>query len=209
MVQVQLKDIKSGGQANQDVHWKIGGGGPPSAAYDPTLVLNQAVFFWSTSPATSMQQLPMSWDDLGGAAPPKAGSYLLSTPVARNSDLAGGGVLTQSLPVNIDPLTMAMLATPGLSMGTSFTWADSPGYDVAPPGLSAFNEGMFSRAVSGMSNLSMAGGNDFPVAPAPIPSLGGLNIGVAALTLQARTGGPLGLTVEVAEVASALTITLQ
>lgn len=207
-VQVWLKDITSGAQGTSDVLWKTGGGGAPGAAFDPTLILNYGFFFWSTTPAASMQQLPMSWDDLGGFAPPKAGSYLLSTGVARNSDLAGGGILTQSLPVNFDSLTTSLLGLPGLSTGTQFTGADSVWYDAGPAGLQAIWEGMFDPVESGLSKLSVAGGGAFPVAPAPDPSFGGVNVGVGAVSVQVRAGTG-GVTVDVAEVASALTLTLQ
>ncbi|MDF1799352.1 MAG: hypothetical protein P1V81_09270 [Planctomycetota bacterium] len=208
-VQVWLKDITSGAQGTADVLWKTGGGGAAGAAFDPALLLNYGFFFWSATPAVSMQQLPMSWDDLGGFAPPKAGSYLLSTAVSRNSDLAGGGVLTQSLPANFDSLTSAMLGLPGLTNGTTFTGADSVWYDAGPAGLQAIWEGMFDPVESGISKLTVAGGAAFPVAPAPDPSFGGLNIGVGAITIQVRVGGPSGVTVDVAEIASALTLTLQ
>ena len=205
-VHVWLKDITSGAQGTADVLWKTGGGGAAGAAFDPTLLLNYGFFFWSATPAGSMQQLPMSWDDLGGFAPPKAGSYLLQSAVARNADQ---GIALYSLPVNFDALTSAMLALPGLSNGTTFTGADSVWYDAGPGGLQAIWEGMFDPVESGLSKLTIAGGGAFPVAPAPDPSLGGTNVGVGAISIQVRLGGPTGVIVDVAEVASALTITLQ
>ena len=204
-VQVWLKDIKSGAQGTSNVLWKVGGAGPTGAIYDSTLILNQAFFLWSATPATSMQQLPMSWDDLGGFAPPKAGSYLLQTPVARN---ANQGIAAYSLPANFDALTSAMLALPTLSNGTTFTGADSVWFDAGPAGQQAIWEGMFAPVESGISKLSIGGGAAFPVAPAPDPSLGGTNIGIGAFTLQVRANGT-GVQVDVAEVASALTVTLQ
>ena len=204
-VQVWLKDIKSGAQGTSNVLWKVGGAGPTGAIYDSTLILNQAFFLWSATPATSMQQLPMSWDDLGGFAPPKAGSYLLQTPVARN---ANQGIAAYSLPANFDALTSAMLALPTLSTGTTFTGADSVWFDAGPAGQQAIWEGMFAPVESGISKLSIGGGAAFPVAPAPDPSLGGTNIGIGAFTLQVRANGT-GVQVDVAEVASALTVTLQ
>jgi len=200
-VQVWLKDIKSGAEGNSNVLWKTGGAGAPAAAFDPNLLFNFGYFFWSATSAATMQQLPMSWDDLGGAVPPKAGSYLLNTATNR------GG--TQSLPVNFDALTGAMLGISGLSSGTAFTGADSVWYDAGPAGLQAIWEGMFDAVESGLSKLSVAGGAAFPVSPAANPSLAGKNIGVGGLAVQVRLDPVLGVKVEIAEVGSALTLTLQ
>lgn len=200
-VNVWLKDIKSGAEGTSDVLWKTGGGGAAGAAFDPTLLFNFGYFFWSSTPAVTMQQLPMSWDDLGGALPPKAGSYALSTNTTREG--------TQSLPVNVDPLTIAMLGQAGLSSGTPFTGADSVWYDAGPAGLQAIWEGMFDPVESGLSKLTLAGGAAFPVAPAADPSLGGTNIGVGAVSVQIRLDPVVGVKTDIAEVASALTLTLQ
>jgi len=200
-VQLWLKDIKSGAEGTSNLFWKTGGAGGFSASYDPTLLLNIGYFFWSTTPAVTMQQLPMSWDDLNGALPPKAGSYALNTPTSREG--------IQTLPVNLDPLTVAMLGQPGLSLGTTFTGADSVWYDAGLPGQQAIWEGLFAPVASGISKLSMAGGAAFPVVPVANPSLAGTNLGVAALSFQLRTDPVFGLRGEIAEVASALTVTLQ
>ena len=200
-VNVWLKDIKSGAEGTVDVLWKAGGGGGNGAAFDPNLLFNFGYFFWSATPAVTMQQLPMSWDDLGGALPPKAGSYALNANTSREG--------LQSLPVNLDPLMIAMLGQPGLSSGTPFTGADSVWYDAGPAGLQAIWEGMFDPVESGLSKLTIAGGAAWPVSPAADPSLGGVNIGVGALSVQIRLDPVLGVKTDLAEVASALTLTLQ
>jgi len=200
-VNIWLKDIKSGAEGTADVLWKAGGGGAAGAAFDPNLLFNFGYFFWSATPAVTMQQLPMSWDDLGGALPPKAGSYALNTLTSREG--------TQALPVNLDPLMVAMLGQPGLSSGTPFTGADSIWYDAGPAGLQAIWEGMFDPVESGLSKLTIAGGAAWPVAPAADPTLGGTNIGVGALSVQIRLDPVLGVKTDLAEVASALTLTLQ
>lgn len=200
-VQVWLKDIKSGAEGTSDVLWKTGGGGAAGAAFDPNLLFNFGYFFWSATSAATMQQLPMSWDDLGGAVPPKAGSYILSTATTREG--------TQSLPVNFDALTGVMLGLPGMSSGTPFTGADSVWYDAGPAGLQAIWEGMFDAVESGLSKLTVAGGAAFPVSPAANPALAGKNIGVAGLSVQIRLDPIIGVKVEIAEVGSALTLTLQ
>jgi hypothetical protein len=201
MVNVWLKDIQSGANGNADTLWKGGGGGGPSAIYDPNMLFNYGYFLWSATPAIAMQQLPMSWDDLFGGAPPQAGSYFLATNTTREGN--------QSLPVNLDPLTNAMLGLPGLSAGTEFTSAESIWYDAGTGGLEAIWEGMFDLVESGLSKLSIAGGLAFPISSAPDPTLGGLNVGIAAIGIQVVLGGPAGVTVNLTEVANGLTVTLQ
>jgi len=200
-VQVWLKDMQSGANGTADTLWKGGGGGGPSAIYDPTMLFNYGYFLWSATPAISMQQLPMSWDDLFGGAPAQAGSYFLSTNTTREGN--------QTLPVNLDPLTQTMIGISALSTGTKFTNAESIWYDAGTAGLQAIWEGMFDLVESGLSKLSLAGGLPFPVAAAADPTLGGLNLGVAAIGIQVVLGGPSGVTVNLTEVANGLTITFQ
>lgn len=201
-VNVWLKDIKSGAEGTSDVLWKTGGGGAAGAAFDPTIALQFGYFIWSQTPATTMQQLPMSWDDLSGAAPPQPGSYILGNVATTREG-------NQTIPANFDALTNVILGLPGLSQGTQFTGADSVWYDAGPAGLQAIWEGAFDPVESGLSKLKINGGNAFPVASNPKPNKAGTNAGIAAGSVQVRLDPQLGVVVGIAEIANALTITLQ
>ena len=209
-INVVLKDIKSGGQGTQDILWKSGGGGAAGASFDPSLVvlspgaqpLQFGYFIWSQTPASTMQQLPGSWDDLGGAAPVKPGSYILGTVSTTREGL-------QTIPANFDALTNIILGNPGLSQGTNFTSATSPFFDGASNANGAIWEGAFDPVESGLSKLKINGGNAFPIASNPNPARAGQNAFLAAGSVQVRLDPQLGILVEVAEIANALTVTLQ
>jgi len=201
-VNVWLKDIKSGAEGTSDVLWKVGGGGAAGAAFDPTLALQFGYFVWSKTPASSMLQKPMSWDDLSGAIPPQPGSVILGQVATTREGL-------QTIPANFDALTNVILGNPGLSQGTQFTGADSVWYDAGPAGLQAIWEGAFDAVESGLSKLKINGGNAFPVAQAANPAKAGTNAGIAAASIQVRINPQFGVIVSVAEIASSLTITLQ
>ncbi len=199
-VQVWLKDIQAGAEGTIDVDYKIGGGGANGAAFNPNLILNFSYFLWSTTAANSMAQRPMSWSDAFGAPTPG------SVPVVTSREGA------QLLPINFDGLTNSLLNLPGLSQGTPFSGADSALFDTLGAGnSSALFEGDFNNTnpyFSGISKLSIAGGSAFPVANAPIPGFGGLNIGIAALGVQVvNAGGAAAL--KLTEFGNGLTITLQ
>jgi hypothetical protein len=202
-VQIWLKDIRSGAQGTANTHWKTGAPGSPSSIFDPTLIYNSVVFFWSDRPATSMLQQPMNWDDgILHLLPPQKDSYSGSVTTSREG--------SQFLTVNPDLLTYTMLGVPGLTNGTSFSNAGSPFYDTAPFGLAAVDEGTFSTnpVVSGISKLSIAGGAPFPILNSPDPTLAGVNLGVGALGMQIRiVAGDVLL--EFTEFANGLTLTLQ
>ena len=200
-VQVWLKDIQAGAEGTADVDYKLGGGGVAGAAFNPNLILNFGYFLWSTTAANTMAQRPMSWSDAFGA--PTAGSVPVNT-------FREGA---QTLPINFDGLTNSLLNLPGLSQGTPFSGADSVLFDVlgaGNPGPALF-EGDFNNTdpySSGISKLSIAGGNAFPVAGAPIPGFGGLNIGLAAVGVQiVNAGGVAAL--RLTEFGNGLTLTLQ
>lgn len=201
VVQVRLTDIQAGAEGTADVDYKLGGGGAPGAAFNPNLILNFSYFLWSTTAANSMTQRPMSWSDAFGT--PSAGSL----PVATSREG------TQMLPINFDGLTNSLLNLPGLSQGTPFTGADSALFDTLGAGNpgSALFEGDFNNTspyFSGTSKLSVAGGNAFPVAAAPIAGFGGINIGLAALGIQiVNAGGVAAL--KLTEFSNGLTLTLQ
>lgn len=199
-VNVWLKDIKSGAEGTGNVLYKTGGAGAAGAAFDPNLLVQFAYFLWSGTPAISMQQLPMSWDDLLGSFTPQAGSYLISTPTSREG--------VQRLPIVKDALTDLIFGITGLSQGTAFTGADSPFYD-AGVADSALWEGAFDPVESGLSKLTIAGGAAFPLVPTIDPTLAGINLGVAGVSIQVRTDAVLGLKIDIAEVSNGLTITLQ
>ena len=201
-VNVWLKDIKSGAEGTSDVLWKVGGGGAAGVAFDPTLALQFGYFVWSKTPASSMLQKPMSWDDLSGAIPPQPGSVILGQVATTREGL-------QTIPANFDALTNVILGNPGLSQGTQFTGADSVWYDAGPAGLQAIWEGAFDAVESGLSKLKINGGNAFPVAQAANPAKAGTDAGIAAASIQVRIDPQFGVIVSVAEIASSLTITLQ
>lgn len=193
-INVRVIDHKSGGQTNTNINYKIPAAGGPAANFDAGIVFNQSFFLWSATTSTVMPQMPTSWTDLGPTALPGV------IPVATSRE----GF--QNVPVNFDALTSALLAVPGLSLGTKFTGSDDVFYDAVGGGLatSSIWEGMFDAQVSGVSGLSLAAGGSIPAVAVPSPSLAGVNLGLCNLGLQIK-GGALVVT----EFANSLEINLQ
>ena len=201
VVDLRYNDHLAGAETNSDIFSKSGySGGGPAAGFNPLIVFNQPFFLWSSTAATSMLQDPMSWDDLGGLVPAQAGSAILGAQVTTRH----GG---QTIPVNFDAVTAALLGVSGLSLGTPFTPSDDIFFDgTVNPGTgstSAFWQGMFSTITDGVSGISAGA---IPIVSSPTASFAGLKIGIAALGLQVDASTfALGIT----EMGSALTLNFQ
>ena len=194
VIDLRLLDVLAGAQTNRLLSWS----GVPAMAFDPHIVFNQAFFLWSTTPASGMLQTPMSWDDLGGAVQPQAGSIDLGTvATSREGD--------QTVPANRDGLMNALLPRTAYTLGTRFTPAEDPFLDgFSPGGDSQLWEGMFDPVISGLSTL---GRGPLPIVGAPAPNLVGVKLGVAALGLQIDLS--IDHKLRVTELGNALTINLQ
>lgn len=201
IVDIRFNDHLAGATTNADMFAKAGySGGGPAAGFDPLIVFNQSFFLWSCTSAATMAQAPMSWDDLGGALPAQPGGIILGP----QATLREGA---QTLPINFDACTGALLAVSGLSLGTPFTASEDIFVDgVIDPGTGSINsfwEGMFSTITSGVSSFS---GGAIPIASSPTTSLAGLKVGIAGLGLQVSIAtGSLGIT----EVGNGLTVNMQ
>ncbi|MEO0652328.1 MAG: hypothetical protein AAFZ65_16770, partial [Planctomycetota bacterium] len=166
-----------------------------SAIASGDIVFNSAFIIWSATPAVTMTQTPLSWDDFGGAIPPQLGSFLLgSLPVLR----APG---PQQICVNFDGTTNAFLNL-GFSLQTAFTDALGPNND-GQPGLDDYFTIQSPTPTSGTAS--------FAAGPVPLgtpnPSAAGLRLGIHSLGVEARisTGGTLGFT----ELTNARTVVVQ
>jgi len=200
VVDLRYNDHLAGAQTNADTFAKSGGaGGPPAAGFVPTIVFNQPFFLWSSSAAV-MTQSPMSWDNLGGLIPAQAGSAILGAQLTSRQG-------AQTLPMNFDAVTAAILGVAPLSLGTKFSASDDIFFDgtvtVGGASTSAFWEGMFSTITSGVSGF---GGGALPIVGAPSAGLTGLKVGIAALGIQVDA---LVGVVDITEVGSALTLNFQ
>ncbi|MBI1379506.1 MAG: hypothetical protein GC161_00255 [Planctomycetaceae bacterium] len=159
---------------------------------NPCITANRMLFLWSATPADGMLQRPMSWDSspIALGLPPQPGSYLLG-PV---ETLRRG---PQTVPINYDALTVFLLGSPGLTLGTPVTPATTPG------GFGLIFQGGFTQATEGVSTLS---GGGAALVSTPMPTLAGRQLGVAAVGIQFDTCvGALYPT----EFASSLQISLQ
>lgn len=197
-----LTGINSGRTGNDNADWNVSGigdplssidlrvidgrasneGDPGSPSFNPALVLNQPVVLFSSTPAGAMQQSPLSWDDLGGLAPPKSGSYLLPL-----QDTSRQGL--QTVHVNLDASTVAFLSS-GLTFLQPFAPQSNPlDFGVGP------NAGGAAKLAT---SLQLG---------APIPAAAGTRLGLQALGLQidAAAGGALRVT----ELSNARTAVLQ
>ena len=201
IVTLRFNNHLEGAATNPDVlACKGGSGGLPAVGFDPLVFFNQSFFLYSASPAFSMPQMPMSWDDLGGLVPPQPGSIIL--PPIQTGE---GGV--QNLPVNFDAVTTALLPSVGVTLGSPVTCSDDIFLDgtivVGGVSLSSFWEGMFTPITSGVSKFSCGG---IPLVPSPNPNLAGLKLGIGALNIQVDAGA--GMLV-IPEVGNALTVNVQ
>ena len=206
VVDLRFNDHLAGAATNPDVLACKGGvGGLPAAGFDPCIFFNQSFFVWSATPSGSMLNTPMSWDDLntpgiGALVFPQPGSIVLGPTLTSREG-------PQTIPVNFDAVTSAILSVSGLSLGSSFSCSDDIFFDstiaVGGTSLSAFWEGMFGPITSGVSGFS---GGAIQVVGTPNPNLAGQEFGIAALGLQVSAcTGLLSLT----EVANSLTINFQ
>lgn len=191
VIDLRFNDHLAGGQANLGV-----GGQFAAAAANPNLILNRSVFAWSATPSALLQQQPMSWDDLGGAAPPQPGSIVLGSLQTQREG-------PQTLPIAFDLVSSTLLGNPNYSLGSEFTRSADPFLDGGGEGVRSYLEGVFTpitRGVSGLANGSQQ------VVSGAVPSLAGVKLGVAAFGIQ--VDGLLG-TGGITEVSHALTVNLQ
>ena len=176
---------------------------PAALAFDPCaggLGFNIAVFLWSQQPATSMPQLPMSWDDLGFATGTvQPGSFLFGRLFTTEEGF-------QTVPANFDILTSTVLSITGLTLGTTFT----PSQDafVGDPNLNPLFQGNWAPIVDGVSTMS--GGPVPPVGTAK-PQYAGLRLGIAwvGVNLETIAGCPNQFVPQLTNVGNALTINMQ
>jgi hypothetical protein len=202
IVDLRLMDNLAGAQTNGDLYWKttlvIG---IPAAAFDPNIVFNQSFFAWSATPATSMLQEPMSWDDLGGFMPPLPGSVVLGAfPTKREGP--------QTIPATFDGLSFIMLHRHAWSLGTPFSGSDDIFLDGTVPSSGGSSsqmwEGMFDPIISGVSTLTRG---PRPIVGTANPNLVGLKLGIAGMGLQIDIAQSHAL--QITEVGSALTLNFQ
>lgn len=180
-INVLIKDKLAGGQSATS----------GSAASDPLLLFNAGFILWSGTPAVTTLQNALSWDDVLGGAPPKAGTYLI--PPQNVSRVPGA----QTFHANFDGTTSAFLSL-GFSLQSEFTGAADPNLDAAgvtdlfthegPAGTSEFQTGAVALGT-------------------PAPSTAGTRLGIHAIGIQvnAATGGALEFT----EMSNARTAVLQ
>jgi hypothetical protein len=230
VVNLRYQDNLSGGQGNTNVLFKAGiSTGPfaiPSVANQtfggPVGGLNFPIFIYSATPAATMPQSPLSWDDLGGGVPAQPGSVILGGfAVSRGGNAVGpigGGPTIQTVPANFDLISSAFLAFSTLTFGSTIIGSDdifldgtlTAGGTVAS--TTSYFEGLFDNGYPGLvSNQNVISGTSgFSGGPVPVggtakPAAAGRRIGVAAAGLQITAAGGILIT----EVANALTIVLQ
>lgn len=192
-IDIEILDRFSGGQAP----------GSGSSIENPFLAVNNGFVLLSATPAVSMLQNPMSWDDLGGVVPPKLGSYVLpaqsTTRFTDNEQMGlGGGVPLglQNICINFDA-SSAQFLNFGISLLSAFNGALDPTLDASTASLFDYGVG---PGLEGSSNL----GSITPGTAAP--GAAGLKLGIHGLVLQLDvTQGAL----LVAETTNAKTAVLQ
>jgi hypothetical protein len=177
------------------INWRVidrlsGAQNPSSGATGvslPGLVFNRPFHLFSATPAVSKQQLPLSWDDLGGALPSQAGSYLFPPQATTRAG-------SQRVHVNFDATTQLFLQF-GL-FGAGFTNYDGG----VTPEIFDFGVGL------GLAGEALWSATGIPLST-PAPGAGGFRLGSHALLLQINvlTGGAL----LVAETTNARTAVLQ
>lgn len=194
VIDIEVLDRFSGGQSATS----------GSAIANPLLAFNAGFILASATPALTTLQNALSWDDVLGGAPPKAGTYLLppqaTTRFTDNEQAgAGGGVAlgNQTIHANFDATTSLFLSS-GLSLLGQFTGAFDPNVDGQTGSLFDYGVGQGLEGTSTLGAIPLA---------TPAPGAGGSRIGLHALILQVdvSTGGALA----VAELTNAKTAVLQ
>ena len=166
-----------------------------STIANPNLVLNEAFVLFSATPARTMLQRPLSWDDLAGSLPPQAGTYSLpEQTVARVAT-------PQRLHVNLDGTTMAF-QTLGIGRTTPFSNAYDPLLDGTQGVTDYFNFGL-GQLQGGTASLATG-----PLSlMQPTPNAKGRRIGIHAVGIQVDASRGTGLTLT--EFTNARTAVLQ
>lgn len=214
VVDLLYVDHLCGAQSVAGGFFKAGVPLPPTVAATSlgTAAVNFPIFVWSATPAASMPQLPLSWDDLSGTVPPQAGSIALGTfaTLYGGSGVAtGGGPSSMRVAANLDALMLAFLGNAGFSAGRTLLGSDDIFLD--GPLYSSFFEGALPNNYPGTTSPKnlISGSSGLP---SGATSLGAANalavgrrIGVHAAGVQLDPNGIPVLT----EFTNALTIVLQ
>lgn len=209
----------TGAQANTNVLFKEGltGGGPTVANTTlgaPPFGVNFPIFVYSATPAITMQQRPLSWDDFGGAIPPQPNSIILGNFATRdggNLCQFGGGASSMGVAANFDAVTNAFLTFATLTFGTTQVGSDDLFLDPGSANSSSYFEGSFANGYAGLpagvdpnQNL-VSGTSGWSGGAAQLPNspnARGLRMGVHAAGLQVDGA----LNIVIIEMSNALTI---
>lgn len=182
-------------------HWYGAKGNPAANAFDPCagfLGFNLPIFLWSATPAVTMPQLPMAWDDLAVPGPfAQPGSFLFGNLLTSDEGF-------QTVPANFDTVTTTILTITGLTLGVTFAPSDDAFVDGTTASLF---EGMFNPQVSGVSTFS---GGDQPIVGNANPNFQGVRFGIGWVGVNLEPAGcPFALIPQLTNFGNAVTIVLQ